>query len=349
MKLEYRFLCFAALFILALGSFSAVQSASDTTGTEISGKLAQAVDYYTGLEFDKGLAITDELIKRNDLSATDSIAIFEVKSIITYAKGQKYKREAYGYLTDISNIGNCLIQLPREIWPTELRDKWYELCRQKNVLVCPSDDEPGIQTIAIMEFDNFSIGKYKQELGDISKALADFFEYDFSQFSDLKVVERDKLDYLLRELKLSEEGKLDQAAAVRVGKLLGAQLMVFGSIAQLDKDNARMVVRVVKVETSEIITSADMEGKPNFIEMEKALVLDIAGKLNLLITDETDVAISQSATTDMGAAELYALGLKYMDQYKYQQAYDYFKQAYDKDNSFVEAKRKMEIYKPLIG
>ena len=97
--------------------------------------------------------------------------------------------------------------------------------------------------------------------------------------------------------------------------MLGAQMMVFGSITQLDGKNARMVVRVVDVETSEIVTTADMEGKPNFVEMEKELVKDVAGKLNLALSKEAGAAIEESATTDMDAARLYSLGLKYMDEY----------------------------------
>jgi len=38
-----------------------------------------------------------------------------------------------------------------------------------------------------------------------------------------------------------------------------------------------------------------------------------------------------------------------MDQYDYVKAYEYFKMAYETDKSFTEAKRKMEIYRPLIG
>jgi len=44
---------------------------------------------------------------------------------------------------------------------------------------------------------------------------------------------------------------------------------------------------------------------------------------------------------------LYAKGLEYMDRYDYKKAYDFFKQAYELDNTFVEAKRKMDIYRPL--
>jgi hypothetical protein len=168
------------LIVFFLLIFTPLRSTSPATTTEISDQLAKALNYYTDLDFDKGLAITNELLSRSNLTANDSIAIFEVKSIITYAKGQKFKREAYTYLKRIADIGPCLIHLPREIWPTELRDQWYELCNDKGMLVCKKETDPEIQTIAVMEFDNFSIGKYKEELGDLSKAIADFFEYDFS-------------------------------------------------------------------------------------------------------------------------------------------------------------------------
>lgn len=338
----------AVLLISPFRSLTSCPGASAPEGT-ITERLAEAVNVYLDGEFDSGLAITGELLSRKGLAAGDSVAILEVKSVITYAKGQKYKREAYGYLQEISKIGHCAMNFPREMWPSELRDKWYEISKSKDMLVCANETGPDTRTIAIMEFDNFSMGEYKNDLGDLSKGLADFFEYDFSKFTGVKIVERDKLDYLLREVELSAEGKIDPATAVRVGKMLGAQMMVFGSITQLDGKNARMVVRVVDVETSEIITSADREGKPNFVEMEKELVKDIAGKLDLALSKEAGAAIEESATSDMDAARLYSLGLKYMDEYQYEKAYDYFRKAYEKDNSFVEAKRKMEIYKPLIG
>jgi curli biogenesis system outer membrane secretion channel CsgG len=338
-----------ALALISVPSILISAPGSIASESNLPEKLAEAAKDYGECQFESGLAITDELLSRPNLTASDSVAILEVKSLIAYARGEKHKREAYAYLQKISRIGHCMMNFPRDIWPSELRDKWYEISKSKDMLVCTNETGPDTRTIAIMEFDNFSTGKYKESLGDLSKGLADFFEYDFSKFGGVKIVERDKLDYLLREAKLSQEGKIDPATAVRVGKMLGAQMMVFGSITQLDDKNARMVVRVVNVETSEITTTADKEGKPNFVEMEKELVKNIAGKLNLALSKEAGAAIEESATTDMDAARLYSLGLKYMDEYQYEKAYDYFKKAYEKDNSFAEAKRKMEIYKPLVS
>jgi len=337
----------AGLVILAIGLISIPAQAQEKAS--VVDKLAEALDAYSELEFEKGISIAKELLKRNDLNDKDSIVIFEALSIITYAKGEQYRRKAFDYLNKISGIGPCLITLPRDIWPSELRDQWYNLTKAKDLLICPEDVEPEIKTIAIMQFDNYSVGKFQEQLGYLSKGLADFFEHDFAKISSLKVIERDKIDFVLKEIELQQSGKVDKATAARVGKILGAQLMVFGSITQLDNKHTRMIVRVVKVETSEIIASVDREGKPDYVKMEKELVEEIAGQLDIILPERTKNALKESGTDSMDAATLYSKGLDYIDKYEYKKAYEFFKLAYEKDSSFSEAKRKMDIYRPLVG
>ena len=134
----------ATIAVLLLSPFRSLTSCPGATAPEgtITERLAEAVNVYLDGEFDSGLAITDELLSRKSLASGDSVAILEVKSIITYAKGQKYKREAFGYLQSISNIGHCVMNFPREMWPSELRDKWYEISKSKDILVCRNDAEP---------------------------------------------------------------------------------------------------------------------------------------------------------------------------------------------------------------
>jgi len=200
-----------------------------------------------------------------------------------------------------------------------------------------------------MEFDNFSIGKYQEELGPLGKALADFFEHDFGKISAMTVVERDKINYVLQEHELQKSGAVDRATAVRAGEILGARYMVFGSITQLDGRTTRMVVRVVNVETTEIIASVDKEGRPNYTKLEKELVQQLAGELDVMLSDDEAALIEEGGTESLDATAHYAKGLEYMDRYDYKKAYESFKKAYDLDNKFVEAKRKMEIYQPLAA
>ncbi len=339
---------FALAAVLLMGVSIKAQAPDQAQGpAKVTDKLAEALRAYNEARLEDGVKIARSQLDRTDLEPADSIAIYEVLSLITYAQGQEYFNKAFSYLDRIANIGPCVRHLPQEIWPQQLRDRWFHLMTQKGTLSCPENQ--GITTIAIMEFDNFSVGKYQEELGYLAKGLADFFELDFSKISSLRVVERDKINAVLKELELTESGKVDPGTAVKVGKLLGAQLMVFGSIVQLDDKNARMAVKVVKTETSEIITSVDKEGKPDYIKMEKELVGELAEKLDLKLTGDVKDMIKESATESMDAATLYSKGLYYQDKYDYEQAYAFFKKAYEADPNFEEAKRKMEIYRPLAA
>jgi TolB-like protein len=325
------------------------QFAFGQADSKVSEQLAEAFKLYTELEFDKGLAITSKLLERPDVEARDSIAIFAVMSMLTYSKGQAFFDESFTYLEKMAVIGPCKVHLPYDFWPQQLRDRWFKIAKDKNALICPNDGEKEIQTIAIMEFDNYSVGEYQEKLGFISKGLAEFFETDFAQISDLRVVERDKIDYILQEIELAQSGKVSQETAVRIGKLLGAQLMVFGSISQIDSKNTRMLVKAVNVETSEIIAAVEKQGKPEYFKMEKELVRELAEKLNFALDKETIDQIEEMGTQSDDAATLYSQGLYYMDQYDYKKAYEFFKKAYEMDNTFDEAKRKMEIYRPLAA
>jgi TolB-like protein len=313
----------------------------------VAEQLATAFDHYTQADFEKGIDLANQLLQRQDLLAKDSAAIFSILSMCNYALGQDFINKSISYLEHIVRIDPCIIHLPHEFWPQELRDRWFRILQANAMLTCPEGEK--IRTIAIMEFDNFSVGEYQEQLGYISKGLADFFASDFAKFSAIKVVERDKINAILSELELQKSDKVDQATAVKAGKMLGATIMVFGSITQLDARSMRMVVRAVDVETSEIITSVDREGKPDYFKMEKELVEELAKKLDVKFDESTKDLLKAGGTESVDATTLYSRGLDFADKYDYKNAYESFRKAFDLDNSFAEAKRKMEIYKPLAG
>lgn len=89
-------------------------------------------------------------------------------------------------------------------------------------------------------------------LDETARALDDFLTSHVSDFGGVSLVERQRVSDIMRELHLGESGAVDQASAVRVGGLLGANVMAFGSLSRL---SGRQVVsmRVVKVETGEIV------------------------------------------------------------------------------------------------
>ncbi|MBU8933450.1 MAG: hypothetical protein KOO62_05530 [candidate division Zixibacteria bacterium] len=340
------FLCVTCLVVSLIGA--AAPSITAQESEPIATQLAKAMDMYTVGEINKGLKITQDLLSQDNLTSVDSIAVFEVMSLLTYSKGVDYMNLAADYLKKISAIGPCLIRLPREIWPSELRDVWNSLQYGSASFVCAQDGGSDVKSIAFMEFDNNSVGKYQENLGPLAKGLAELFAHYFRNISSFTVIERDKINFVLKELELQKSGAVDRSTAVKVGKIIGAQYMVFGSIMQLDDKNSITLVRVVNVETSEIIESLDREGKPQFVKAVREMVEELSNKLDVQLSDEIKQLIQEGGTDSDNAATLYSKGLEYMDKYEYESAYEYFKQAYEMDNGFAEAKRKMDLYRPLI-
>lgn len=312
--------------------------------------LGKAYKLYSLAEFEESMKLAEELLVRTDLTSKDTIAVYEILGLCNYAKGKEYMDRSYEYLNKIATIGPCVSQLPQEFWPKELCNQWYSVLKASSVMNCTSTSaNPGAPTIAFLPFDNFSMGDYQEKLGLFSNALAEFFSHDFRKISQLEVVERNKMDYLLDELKRTEAGITSDAAAVKIGKMLGAKLMVFGTISQIDDRTARMVARVVEVETSRIVASVDEEGAPNFNKMEKSLVERLAKELEVMTGGSAKDLLQQGGTGSLDALYYYSLGLEQSDQYDYKKAYESFKKAYELDNSFTEAKQKMDTYSPLVG
>ncbi len=121
-------------------------------------------------------------------------------------------------------------------------------------------------TVAILYFDYQ--GKTEQmEL--LRKGLAQMLISDLSGNDGYQIVERDRLQDLMEELKLNQSSKIDKSTANRLGKLLGAQYMVLGGYFDL-MGMLRVDARVVEVETGKVIRSIGHQSKPEgFLELEK--------------------------------------------------------------------------------
>ncbi|MEE8405092.1 MAG: CsgG/HfaB family protein [candidate division Zixibacteria bacterium] len=355
---------FSALFLITALSAMMVSSVSSDEKS-VSNVINDAWEQHIWGNFDEGIALVEDLFERTNLSPADSIAAFEMLGIIYNCKGDEFKKTAVGYLKKISKVGPCYIELPGSKWPIELRKEWYKLTYAAKTFTCEQDEEVTVQyinsesgkteskkvklrTIAVpLPFENTSIGDYQKSLGGLGTGLSQNFLVDFNKISSLKIVERDKIDFLIKELDLAKSGVVDQASAIEAGKILSAHLMVFGGFTQIDKDNTMMVVRIVNVETSEVIAVIKHQGGSNYFEMEKELVAKICDELDLYMSEEDRKELQLGGTSSPEAARYYSAGLESEIGEKYGEAFQNFKKAYDLDNDFAEAKQKMEVYRPL--
>jgi TolB-like protein len=119
-------------------------------------------------------------------------------------------------------------------------------------------------TIAVLPFHtNEELAKRR-----IGSIFAEYLMHSFRNYSNFIVVDRIELDKIFKELKLSALGVVDQEDALKIGKLAGAKLQVFGSIDKI-KNKYHINARIVDTETGEIVSTA-YETIPSDVFDEKA-------------------------------------------------------------------------------
>lgn len=127
-------------------------------------------------------------------------------------------------------------------------------------------------TVAILYFDY--TGK-TAELEVLRKGLAQMLISDLSGSGAIRLVERDRIEEILAELKLQASTKIDPQSAVKMGKLLGARYLVLGNYFDLS-GVLRVDARIIEVETGRVITSFGTNGKPgDFLPVEQTIAGDL--------------------------------------------------------------------------
>ena len=193
--------------------------------------------------------------------------------------------------------------------------------------------------IAILYFDN---GSDNAELSRLRKGLADMLISDLSKIKMLNVIERARLEEILKEQKLNNSKEFDASTGSKVGKLLGVQYILTGAFFDL-MGSMRMDARIIDVETGKIIKSEGIDGATNtFFDLEKKLVVKIAGGLNVdLAADKTSDVEVKETSLSYETSLLFSDGLDQMDKGESSKAIETFKKVLKKNPDFVPAQQAL--------
>lgn len=112
-------------------------------------------------------------------------------------------------------------------------------------------DGQDVPTVAVMDFSAFMMGEGGASV-NLGKAISAMLVTEFSGREGMRIVERQQLNDLIREQDLALSGRVDDAVAVEVGRMLGVQYILLGQAMSI-VDNLRIDIRAVDVETSEVI------------------------------------------------------------------------------------------------
>ena len=147
---------------------------------------------------------------------------------------------------------------------------------------------------------------------------------DLAKVPTLRVVQRERLDDLLREQKLQASGRFSDESAVRIGHLAGANVLLSGTISILESI-VRIDGHLVSVEQGVILGSATVEGPvQNLLNMEKIFALRILKLLGVQLTDEDLVIVTRPQTNSIEATEANYRGVDAADRGEIDQALQLF-------------------------
>ncbi len=195
-------------------------------------------------------------------------------------------------------------------------------------------------SIAVVDFDSEHLSP---ELAPISKGLAEFTAMDLAKVSSLKVVDRLKIDVLLKELKMSGSGYVNPATAPRLGRLIGSNRIVTGSLVGLGDETIRLDGAIVSTRDSLTQTTEPAEASAEkFFELQKAFVFDVIESLDIQLTAEERDAIQEVPTESYLAFMAFCRGLDYESKGMAVEAKREYSIAARNDVSFKQATTKRE-------
>jgi len=179
----------------------------------------------------------------------------------------------------------------------------------------PRAHAAGPARITVLYFDNNTGDKAYDPL---AKGLADMMITDLSAAPGLVVVEREKLEAVLNELKLQRTKFFDPKTAQKIGKGIGASYAVTGAFVSLEP-NIRIDVRVIKIETATVVKASSVDGKKDdffalWQKLSEKLVEGLGTELPGADADKAREAARANKVDRLGTVLEYAQGLDARDR-----------------------------------
>ena len=205
---------------------------------------------------------------------------------------------------------------------------------------------PALQTLAIMDFSNASLDE-RERFAPLQLSLPDLLRFQVDGTTDLKVVERERIQWILDELELQRDSDIvDQATAVQTGAILGVNAVLFGSYMVFD-GQMTLSSRLVSVETSEILLTAQVQGPANALS---SLIVDLSTRLS----EALNASLREDAEADaqpqsLDAMLAYSEGLAALERGNYPLAHDKFEEATMLDPDYQRAQMRVSSLQPVLA
>ncbi len=198
---------------------------------------------------------------------------------------------------------------------------------------------PAPISLAVTPFTNHSGETRFDPLG---KGLSDMLITDLSSVTSLQLLERERIQAVLDEMKLSQTEFVDPSTAQKMGRGLGASHLLTGAFLAISP-KIRIDARMVEVETGKVIKAWAVEGESaDFFVLEKDLAGRIVEGLEIKVTAREGILMGKVATESFDAMVAWSHALDAFDAGRLDAARAALEEVLRVDSSFLRARSALD-------
>ncbi len=208
---------------------------------------------------------------------------------------------------------------------------------------------PYLQTdrlhVALFPFLNQGPGAAPTASASFNRAVMAMITTDLARVPSITVLEREKIDRLVLELKLSDSPLVDRATVLAQGRLLGAGTVIAGSVYNEPGPSGpgsgryRINTAVSDVKAGQVVGLQEADGgQAEFFTLQKRIVYGI---LETLAIKDVPPGVHRVHTRSWEAYASFAAGLKLLDEDRFDDARKAFRAALNFDPAFALAEEAL--------
>jgi TolB-like protein len=156
-------------------------------------------------------------------------------------------------------------------------------------------------TLAVLDLDNHTGDPSFDAAGP---GVAQILVSKFARVDEVVVVERERVADVMDELKLQRTKSIDDKSAVDVGRLLGAKYLVMGQIFSVKLPNVVVSLRIVDVETGQVVVAKDVTGAIGADGSEFFVLIDEVG---FEVLDALQIRLDAGDRIEFGQIDVHRL------------------------------------------
>ena len=164
---------------------------------------------------------------------------------------------------------------------------------------------------------SFAVVPFAVSAGDTAVAplgfgLAEMLSTDLAVTPELRMVDRLRIDAVLRELDLVDSGIIDPPTAPRIGRIMGARRLLTGSVETAPGGAAiRLNARVIDVISGTVQELVSAEAPmARAVDAERSLALLLFERLGVTLTPAQRLAVEQRPATQLAAVVAFGRGVQ---------------------------------------